>query len=135
MAYMNQQRKKELTPGIKKVLNKYGVKGTLRCDYGTLVCTLREGGIDFVNSVSKRTDGWGNPVTFHYQVNEYHIDSQWEGVAKDFLLELAAAMRVGNWDHSDPMTDYFNVGWYITINIGEYSKPYLFNPLLTKAVA
>jgi hypothetical protein len=33
-------------------------------------------------------------------------------------------MMVGNHDKSDVMTDYFNVGWYIDINIGKWDKPY-----------
>ena len=32
MAYITQAMKKELAPGIKKVLNKYGMKATPRCE-------------------------------------------------------------------------------------------------------
>jgi hypothetical protein len=33
-------------------------------------------------------------------------------------------MNAGNWDKSDIQTDYFNVGWYIDVNIGKWNKPY-----------
>jgi hypothetical protein len=33
-------------------------------------------------------------------------------------------MVVGNHDRSDSMTDYFDVGWYISINVGKWNKPY-----------
>ena len=31
-------------------------------------------------------------------------------------------MNVGNHDNSDPMTDYFDVGWYISVNLGRWDK-------------
>ena len=33
-------------------------------------------------------------------------------------------MNAENFDKSDPMTDYFHVGYYISVNIGSYDKPY-----------
>ena len=108
MAYMNIERKNELAPGIKKVLAKYGMKGTLAKDRFTLKVNLKSGPIDF------GTDS----------VNEYHIDSHFTGVAKEFLLELKTAMMAGNHDNTDTSTDYFDVGWYISINVGKWNKPY-----------
>ena len=109
MAYMNVEKKNKLAPGIKKVLAKYGMKGTLAVNHhATLVCNLKSGPIDF------GTDS----------VNTYHIDNHFTGVAKEFLLKLKDAMMVGNHDRSDSMTDYFDVGWYIGINIGKWNKPY-----------
>ena len=108
MAYMNVEKKRELAPGIKKVLAKYGMKGTIaKDDYGLKV-NLKSGPIDF------GTDS----------VNEYHIASHFTGVAKEFLLTLKDAMNVGNHNNSDITTDYFDVGWYIDINIGKWNKPY-----------
>jgi hypothetical protein len=39
-------------------------------------------------------------------------------------LELAVA----NYDNSDIQTDYFDVGYYKSIRIGSYEKPYSYNP-------
>jgi len=109
MAYVSKETKAELAPGIKKVLAKYGMKGTLAVNHhATLECNLKSGPIDF------GTDS----------VNTYHIDSHFTGVAKEFLLKLKGAMMVGNHNNSDIMTDYFDVGWYIGINIGKWDKPY-----------
>ena len=141
MAYMNQKRKAALVANCKKVLNKYGVKATFKVrNHSTLVCTLREGGIDFHNSWVRKTDPYGDETRFHHDVNTYWLDEHWHSVALDFLKELKSAMNgVGtedeNFDKSNPMIDYFHVGWYIDIHIGEYYKPYVFNPILTKEVA
>lgn len=58
-------------------------------------------------------------------INTYHLESMFFWIALDFLLELRAAMMKWNHDNSDAMTDYFDVGWYIDINIGNYEKDYI----------
>jgi len=42
-----------------------------------------------------------------------------------FLTELKDAMNVGNYDRSDMQSDYFDVGFYIDINVGNWDKPYI----------
>ena len=59
------------------------------------------------------------------QVNNYWIDKHYEGTEQEFLNELNAAMMLGNHNNSDIMTDYFDVGWYVDINIGKWNKPYV----------
>lgn len=116
MAYMNQERKRELAPAIKKVLKEYGVKASLSVNnYSTLVCNIKSSKIDFL----ERTD------RDHMQVNNYYIDSHFKGKAREFLTKLNNAMNAGNHDKSDLMTDYFDVGWYVDINIGKWNKPYI----------
>jgi len=33
-------------------------------------------------------------------------------------------MMIGNHNNTDLMSDYFDVGWYISINVGKWDKPY-----------
>lgn len=111
MAYFNQQMKKEMAPEVKKVLAKYKMKGTLSVKHhSTVVLNLKSGLIDFGSN--------------NRQVNVYWIKENYTGVAKDFLLEVLEVMNKGNHDNSDIMTDYFDVGWYVNINIGNWDKPY-----------
>jgi hypothetical protein len=118
MAYISQEHKKELAPAIKAVFKKYGIKATLGVrHHSTLIANIKSGPIDF--ALGDRG---------YKQVNEFCIGANFEGKAQDFLLELKAAMMIGNHDNSEPMTDYFDVGWYIEINIGQYEKPYLYAP-------
>ena len=57
-------------------------------------------------------------------MNPYHYKSHFNGEAYHFLSEVIPAMNAGNWDKSDIQVDYFNVGWYIDVNIGKWNKPY-----------
>ena len=114
MAYMSQDNKKQLSPGIKKVLKKYGMKGSIGVrHHSELYVTLKSGAIDF--NLGDKTS---------QNVNPYHIDNHYEGTAKRFLNDLKEAMMIGNHNESDSQTDYFNVGWYIDIGIGRWDKPY-----------
>jgi hypothetical protein len=120
MAYVDAEKKAELAPAIKAVLKKYDMKGTISVgNHMTLIVKIKSGAIDFAPFLR---DSWD------YQVNEYHIETNYYGVARDFLLELKAAMQGEKWFcEDDAMTDYFHRSHFITINIGNYNKPYVFN--------
>lgn len=125
MAYVSQQDKAKLAPEIKKVLSKYGMKGSISIRHHmSLVVTIQSGAIEFEHS---HGDGYT-------QVNVYHIDSHYTGKAKAFLTELLAAMKGPEWfDKSDIMTDYFHVSHYCDINIGKWNKPYFLQNTAKKA--
>ena len=117
MAYVSQQDKKELAPAIKKVLSKYGMKGSISIrHHSTLQVTLQSGAIDFKDY--SHGDGY-------IQVNTYHIDSHYSGKAKAFLNELLEAMKGPKYfNNDDAMTDYFHRSHYTDINVGRWNKPY-----------
>ena len=117
MAYMSQERKKELAPKIKAICKKHGVKATLAVEhYSTLILNVKSSSIDF--DLGERP---------YESINEYHIESHFKKnePAKAFLLEVYDAMMDGNHNNSDAMTDYFDVGWYIGINVGTWKKAYV----------
>jgi hypothetical protein len=136
MAYVSQERKASLLPAIKAVLKKYGVKGTVAVrSYSTLTLTVKSGGIDFIGNCNHvcgsshyHVSRGFRPITQGYtDVNEYWYHEHFDGVAREFLKEVLEAMNVGNWDHSDIMSDYFNKGWYTRILIGKWDAPYVLN--------
>ncbi len=113
MAYIGQKEKKELAPGIKAVLKKYGMKGTIGIDnHRGLKVNLKEGVIDFGET--------------HHQVNTYHIEKFYgTGIAGQFLNELVAAMKGTKWyNNTDAQMDYFDIAYYVYINIGQWDKKY-----------
>ena len=129
MAYMNQEKKKALAPAITSILKNNGLTGSLSVDnHSTLVLTIREGVIDFCGNAIEAALNNHRELphgrTDYIDVNTYHVDKQFSGHASEVLQELVDAMKVGNHDNSMPMIDYFDVGWYITIHIGRWNKPY-----------
>lgn len=136
MAYMNQEQKKLLAPGIKKVLKKYGLRGTIGVRHHSgLVVNIWEGKLDFIGNKNKNMaqhniDKYGLAKDY-LQVNEYYIDDTYSGQVKECLNEIKLAMNgcqeIQNHDNSNIMIDYFDVGWYTYIRVGEYNKPYKYN--------
>jgi hypothetical protein len=138
MAYMSQERKAQIAPAVKAILKKYKVKGSLSVrNHSTLSLTIKSGAIDFVENFIQ-TDAnlnYGKKMSQDQidwirknqsvDVNPYWYHEHFSGVAKEFLTEILTAMNDGNWDKSDIQTDYFNVGWYVNVNIGSWNKPYV----------
>jgi len=131
MAYMSQQRKAQIAPSIKAICKKYGVKASLSVrNHSTLALTVTQGDIDFIknfNDVCGKNDTYKvrQPVTNNYlSVNPYHYRNHFTDRALKFLTEVHTAMMQGNHDRSDIQTDYFDVGWYVDINIGRWNRPY-----------
>lgn len=134
MAYMNQDRKSEIAPLVKRAMAKYGIKGTLSIrSHSTLVLTIKSGRINFCqnwfDTLSTHWQRFGQPlerVPTCIDVNVYHVDQDFRGQAKQCLTALLDAMNQGNWNNSDIQSDYWDVGWWTEINIGRWNKPYVF---------
>ena len=137
MAYFNQERKQERAPAIKAILKKYGVKGSLAVrNHSTFVLNIKSGSVDFIENYIK-TDAdkhYGNKMDQNQidyirnnkalDVNPYWYQEHYTGKALSFLKEVFKAMNAGNHDNSDIQSDYFDVGWYVDVNIGSWDKPY-----------
>ena len=133
MAYMSQDRKTKIAPVVKAICKKYGVKGSLSVrSHSTLCLTIKSGSIDFIGNSNKVcgkshyqvANGFKPNTSGYCDVNPYWYQDHYDGKALRFLKEVLAAMNDGNYDHSDIQTDYFNVGWYVNVNIGRWNQPY-----------
>ena len=139
MAYITQDMKKELAPGIKAVFKKYGLKGSISIQHNsTLRVTIKSGDVDFIGeaneigkAIAERRGMPFNEIKGNYQANAYsHSNTFYEEghLSTKCLDELRAAMRGAIWyDNSDSMTDYFDTAYFMYINIGNYDKPYQLN--------
>ena len=135
MAYMNQERKQKITQALKPILAKYKVKGSLSVrNHMTIVLTLKSGAIDFIGNSNRvcgndfyQVQRGFKPTTSGYdQVNPYWFQDHYDGKAKAFLTEAFKALKSADWyDESDAMIDYFNIAYYVDVNIGKWDAPYI----------
>ena len=135
MAYMNQERKAKITKALKPILAKYKVKGSLSVrNHSTIVLTLKSGAIDFIGNSNRvcgndfyQVQRGFKPNTNGYdQVNPYWFQDHYDGDAKAFLTEAMNALKSADWyDESDAMIDYFNIAYYVDVNIGKWNSPYI----------
>ena len=138
MAYISKSEVQEKRGLISALCKEYGVTATVSgSNSSTLTVTIRKGKIDFLgNHVDTVANNWlngqqqkDNTLFYkkrgHMTVNHYCIDRQYTGIALDFMTDLLAIMKIGHYDNSDIMADYFDIAWYIGINVGEWNKPYV----------
>lgn len=133
MAYVSQEMKAARASQIRDLLKKFGLKGSLSVkNHSTLCLTVTAGSIDFFEQINnhnrKIAEREGRS---HYQVNDYadvnvyHVDSVYQGKAKEFLSKAVAALKGSDYyDKSDIQTDYFDTSHYVSIKIGKWNKPY-----------
>jgi hypothetical protein len=122
MAYMNQEKKANISALLKPILKKYNVKATLSVrNHSTICLNVKSGSIDFfADQVAKQKF-----QDRYIDVNSYHYRNHFCGVAKAFLIEAFAALKGANWyDRTDAQIDYFDTAYYTDVNIGSWNKPY-----------
>ena len=123
MAYVSQEKKKELAPQIKAVLKKFGMKGSISVrHHSSLVVNIKSGKLDVLGALPVSEYGPRDYV----QVNTCWIEENYDdATVVEFLTELKSAMEGPNFfNHDDSMTDYFHRSHYVDINVGQFDKPY-----------
>ena len=134
MAYMNQEKKAIIAANLKKVVPsdwKYSLKVQ---DHSTIVMTVQSADVDFpqlyLDSYPMGKDQYGHPMSkaTALSVNEYHYKGHF-GDQEELLGKIIDALNsADNYDKSDIMTDYFDVGYYyINLRFGDWKKPFIYN--------
>lgn len=122
MAYMSQEKKKEIHGKLKGVIPK-GWKWSLAVrNHSTLCLTIRSAPINLIEEAVGEKGG------LSLDINHYHLERLYFKNNKSLLelfKKIKATMNDGNFDNSDIMTDYFHVGWYVDIKIGSWDKPFI----------
>ena len=130
MAYMNQERKSKIAQNLKPILKKYGIKASLAVrNHSSIVLNIKSGTIDFIGNFNSsiNTQRGDRKAEGYIDVNPYWYQEHFSGVAKEFLTEAMTALKSADWyDKSDIQSDYFNIAYYVDINIGKWHKPYQF---------
>lgn len=132
MAYVSAALKADLAPQIRAICKQYGIRATVAVrNHSTLVLNISQGPVDFLGSYNAQVlerDPTGSrglrQAVGYLDVNPYYYRDQFTGPALEFLEQVLAVMNTGNWDRSEIQSDYFDVGWYVDVNIGRWDRPY-----------
>jgi len=131
MAYMNQEKKKEIAKLLKEKLKGRDIKYTLGVKHhSSIVMNINKGSVDFIKNYNDNkaeprfNNGYEVQANGYISVNEFHIEEHFTGEAKEILEIANDCLNLNNFDKSDAMTDYFHVGHYVEINVGRWDKDY-----------
>lgn len=130
MAYVTKETKNRIQKQLKTIMPmscKWSLSGTGK---GRLSLNIWAADVDLiaaVNQYNQRMKQRGyiipeKPLTYCDLHHFWDIDfgKEWN----DILSKAWEAMHDGNWDRSDVQTDYFDVGWYCSINLGVFGRPF-----------
>lgn len=133
MAYMNQEKKAEIAAALKLVVPQ-GWKYSLSVrNHSTIVMTITAAPFDIM---AARVINEHNANTQYCDVNTHHHERQFnDECLTETIGVFLDALNNGNHDRSDTQTDYFDVGWYVDMNIGTWDRPFKYvpAPILIKA--
>jgi hypothetical protein len=120
MAYMSQEHKAEIAKLLKEVVPKDWKYSLKVHHHSTLICTVWSAPVDVLGLVEPPLRS-----ETHYNVNTYwYKDHIKDEALREQVGKIIDAMNQGNWDRSDHMTDYFDVGHYIDLTFGNWEKPF-----------
>jgi hypothetical protein len=126
MAYMSQENKAKLAVEIAKVMPENWKWSLAVRHHSTLVLTIRQAPVDLIeeNLVCASRPEPSSSRT----LNVYHLNGEFSNKLLKIFESIKGAMMFGNHDNSDSQSDYFDVGWYIDINIGDNDSPFRYVP-------
>lgn len=127
MAYVPQARKALIAAELKKVVPADWKYSLAVRNHSTIVFTLRQGPIELPANIS--------PYRPEH-LAEYNVSAETMAIFVAIFDALNLRGTEGaNYDNSDVQTDYFDVGWYVDVNIGRWDSPYLHVLPVAKTVA
>lgn len=107
MAYIDKEKSKEIRKQLKAAFPEIKFSVTID-NYTSLYCCIMEAPIRFTEED-------------YSQLNHYYLD-RYE--YSNVLQRISDICNEGNHNNSDSMTDYFDVGWYFSLNVGKWDKPF-----------
>ena len=155
MAYVSKEKKEEIRQAVKKVMP-HDWKWSLAVkDYSKAILTISKAPVDLVKVICDSQDAheayrkalgytvYGSGSDYARKHGNVDITaSDVERLKNDGLQgryfakvfgQLIDAMNTGNYDNSDMMTDYFEVGHYIEVQIGSWKTPFKLTTQTLKA--
>lgn len=116
MAYVPKELKVKVNALLKDIIPKSWKWSLAVQHHSKLVLTIAKAPVDLVAINNNHRD----LNTYWYKDN---LKAQ-PAELLNLLTSIVNAMNVDNFDDSDAMSDYFNVGYYITVQFGKWDKPF-----------
>ena len=125
MAYVSKEDKAKIAAALKQVVPA-GWKYSLAVQrHSTIVMTISAAPFDLIGAFEPSE--YFNPETVkHVGVSNPHYRSRLKDkCVADTFEAIFKALNTDNYNNSDVMTDYHDVGHYVGLQIGKWDKPFV----------
>lgn len=135
MAYMSQESKKLIAARLKTVMPKDWKYSLKVRNHSEIVLTVRQAPVDLIAMLNEKNKEEaarkGNDFYHisgnHCQLNQHYLENAFSDEAVLAILQRAKAVlySADYFDDSDSQTDYFNCAYYVSMQVGEWNKPFV----------
>lgn len=127
MAFVSKELKSKIASELKKIVPRDWKYSLAVRNYSEIVMTIYSAPAGLISEVienrSKRSMQAQN-VGGHTEINTYHPEDQFSH-SLEIMIKIIAALNIDNYNNSDYQTDYFDVGHYVTLQLGRWDKPFI----------
>ncbi|WP_031571815.1 hypothetical protein [Acidithiobacillus thiooxidans] len=120
MAHMTKDHKARIAAELKKFMPKNWKYSLAIRHHSEIVMTIQSAPVDILAAAGK-PDAKEMSLTRYFRASELFKSNP---ELAELFQKIRDALDLDNHDRSDLMTDYFDVGHYLTINIGKWDKPF-----------
>ena len=123
MAYMDQAKKKTIKAAVDAAIKKHGVRvkySMVIRNHMELSMSILECEIDLMEEYRKLQTADAD----YFAVNHYFPKNWFTGKGLELMEDIIKAMNCENYDNSDSQRDYFDCGYYISLSVGKWDKPF-----------
>jgi len=120
MAYISTAAVKVIRADLKAAFPdwKFSVRKDVN-SHSSITVSILKSDLDF-----QWSSGYANTEQY-MSINHYHPQVTFSGNSLTLIKEVIGTINKENWDRSDIQTDYFDVGFYVNVEMGRYGRPYI----------
>lgn len=128
MAFINKEQVAKKRAEIKKLYpSSKGWKFSIRCiNHSTIDITIFEAPFQMLEDDYLKKG--------HEPINHFWINDKYKAEKKEVLSNLYKIANKDNFDNSDSMIDYHHVGFYVSLSVGSWEKPFSIKLIKPKKV-
>lgn len=135
MAFVSKEKKAKIAAALKIVLKNTNIKYSLSVhNHSKITMTIRSvpKKYDFIKNLNEtmlqNPNRWGanqsvGSAKDHVDINPHWYQEHYTGDCLTILTKIVKCLNIDNFDNSDSQSDYFHVGHYIGIKVGNWDKP------------
>lgn len=128
MAHMSQEHKKRIAAALALVVPKDWKYSLSVENHSAIVLTVYAAPVDLVDvyTASRCSEEVRASALrrAHVDINPYSWKEHFSGELLELFGKIFAALNIDNYNRSDMMTDYHDVGHYVYFRVGRWDKPF-----------
>ena len=126
MAYMSQEHKKVIAAKLKEFMPKDWKYSLSVHNHSEIVCVIKSAPFELKNVLSEKAAEHAQNGNFSVNPHVCWAKEQFVNEdVKNVVLQMLQALNHNNHNNSDIMTDYFDVGHYVSLKFGRWDKPFI----------